>query len=111
MILSYKDLELALKKGQIKFNPDISEDQIGISSIDLRLGYVFTRLKEKIPAVVPDIEALAIVALVSMIASSLLKHEESSSSTYGSAYTKRLHGNDPYSSCRKILASEITADY
>jgi len=46
LILSFKDLKLALKKGQIKFNPDISEDQIGISSIDLRLGYAFTRLKE-----------------------------------------------------------------
>ena len=46
MILSYKDLKLALSKGQIKFNPEISEDQVGISSIDLRLGYVFTRLKE-----------------------------------------------------------------
>jgi dCTP deaminase len=46
LILSYEDLKLALKKGQIKFSPNISEDQIGISSIDLRLGYVFTRLKE-----------------------------------------------------------------
>ena len=46
MILSYKDLKLALSKGQIEFNPEISEDQVGISSIDLRLGYVFTRLKE-----------------------------------------------------------------
>jgi len=46
LILSYKDLKLALNKRQIEFSPDISEDQIGISSVDLRLGYVFTRLKE-----------------------------------------------------------------
>ena len=46
LILSYQDLKLALNKGQIKFSPDISEDQVGISSIDLRLGYEFTRLKE-----------------------------------------------------------------
>ncbi len=47
MILSYTDLKKAWKTGKIRFRPDISEEQIGLSSIDLRLGHIFTRLKEK----------------------------------------------------------------
>ncbi len=47
MILSYTDLKDAWKTGKIRFRPDISKEQIGLSSIDLRLGYVFTRLKQK----------------------------------------------------------------
>ncbi len=45
MILSRPDLRTAWKTGKIRFRPDISEEQIGLSSIDLRLGYDFTRLK------------------------------------------------------------------
>ncbi len=45
MILSHKDLKRAWKNRQIRFSPDISESQIAESSIDLRLGYYFTRLK------------------------------------------------------------------
>ncbi len=44
MILSRPDLKEAWKSKKIRFRPDISEEQIGLSSIDLRLGYVFTRL-------------------------------------------------------------------
>lgn len=51
MILAYNDLVRGWKRGRIRFNPDITLDQIGLSSIDLRLGWVFTRLKEK-PGVV-----------------------------------------------------------
>ncbi len=46
MILGYRDLLNAWKKGQIKFDPDIEEGQIGLSSIDLRLGYVFTKHRD-----------------------------------------------------------------
>ena len=45
MILSYRDLVAIWKKKQLRFDPDISESQIGLSSIDLRLGHVFARLK------------------------------------------------------------------
>ena len=45
MILSYRDLVATWKKKQLRFDPDISESQIGLSSIDLRLGHVFARLK------------------------------------------------------------------
>ena len=48
MILSYRDLVAAWKKKQIRFTPDIvPERQIGLSSIDLRLGTVFARLKPR----------------------------------------------------------------
>jgi len=51
VILAYKDLLQGWKKGRLRFSPDIHSDQIGLSSIDLRLGWVFTRLLPK-PGVV-----------------------------------------------------------
>jgi dCTP deaminase len=48
LILSYKDLTAAWKKKRVRFVPDIvPERQIGLSSIDLRLGTVFARLKPR----------------------------------------------------------------
>jgi dCTP deaminase len=51
VILTQRDLLLAWKRGGISFTPDIGPEQIGLSSIDLRLGWVFSRLKEN-PGVV-----------------------------------------------------------
>ncbi len=45
MMLARQDLLRAWKKGEIRFEPDISSDQISLSSIDLRLGRIFTKLK------------------------------------------------------------------
>jgi len=48
LILSYKDLIAAWNKKRIRFTPDIiPERQIGLSSIDLRLGTVFAKLKPR----------------------------------------------------------------
>jgi dCTP deaminase len=46
MILAYDDLVAAWKAGEIGFTPNIAQQQIGESSIDLRLGTMFTWLKE-----------------------------------------------------------------
>lgn len=51
MILAYNDLLKGWKGGRLRFDPNISLSQIGLSSIDLRLGWVFTRLLKK-PGVV-----------------------------------------------------------
>jgi len=56
LILSHDDLKRAWKKRQIRFNPDISESQIAESSIDLRLGYHFTKLKAQAKPVRPAAE-------------------------------------------------------
>ena len=56
MILSRPDLIRAWKTKQIRFLPDISEEQIGLSSIDLRLGYVSTRLKKSKRTIRPAAE-------------------------------------------------------
>jgi dCTP deaminase len=45
MILSRRELLAAWRKRKIRFSPDITQAQIGLSSIDLRLGYIFSRLK------------------------------------------------------------------
>ncbi len=57
MILSHDDLKRAWKQRQIRFSPDISESQIAESSIDLRLGYHFTKLKAQATPVRPTAEA------------------------------------------------------
>lgn len=46
MILGYQDLLKAWKAGWIQFDPDIEQEQIGLSSIDLRIGHVFTTHKD-----------------------------------------------------------------
>lgn len=46
MILSQPDLRKAVDDGEIAFDPPLEEKQWGEASIDLRLGFKFTRLKE-----------------------------------------------------------------
>jgi len=45
MMLARQDLLRAWKRGELRFVPDISVDQINLSSVDLRLGYIFTKQK------------------------------------------------------------------
>lgn len=45
MILSQPDLRKAVQSGEIVFDPPLEENQWGQASIDLRLGFHFTRLK------------------------------------------------------------------
>lgn len=46
MVLTFRELKKEWSRGKIKFDPDIDPKQIGLSSIDLRLGCVFTKLKD-----------------------------------------------------------------
>ncbi len=46
MILSQPDLRQAVKCKKIVFDPPLEENQWGEASVDLRLGFSFTRLKE-----------------------------------------------------------------
>ncbi|MGH7789770.1 MAG: dCTP deaminase [Candidatus Binatia bacterium] len=50
-VLGYSDLHRAWKSGELRFEPDIEARQIGLSSIDLRLGSSCTRLKD-LPGIV-----------------------------------------------------------
>lgn len=45
MILSQPDLRRAVQDGNIAFDPQLEEKQWGEASIDLRLGFQFTKLK------------------------------------------------------------------
>lgn len=47
MILGRQDLLTLWKRKKIRFQPDISPDQISLSSIDLRLGFRFTTQKSQ----------------------------------------------------------------
>jgi dCTP deaminase len=46
MILSQPDIRRAVAEGKIAFDPPLDEDQWGEASVDLRLGFRFTKLKE-----------------------------------------------------------------
>jgi dCTP deaminase len=46
MILSQVDIRRAVEAGEIGFSPTIEEKQWGEASIDLRLGFQFTQLKD-----------------------------------------------------------------
>ncbi len=47
MILGHRELLNAWKRKRIRFSPDIDPKQIGIASIDLRLGYDFYKLQDR----------------------------------------------------------------
>ncbi|MGO9134025.1 MAG: dCTP deaminase [Methylovirgula sp.] len=52
MILTRNEIKEAVEKGEIRFSPTLEEKQWGAASVDLRLGYKFTKLKKsdhKIP--------------------------------------------------------------
>lgn len=57
MILSEPDLRKEVDKGNIGFDPSLEENQWGQASVDLRLGFRFTRLK-KLPIKIQIAEGL-----------------------------------------------------
>ena len=46
MILSHAEIRKAVEDGKIQFDPPLEDRQWGEASVDLRLGYQFTRLKD-----------------------------------------------------------------
>jgi|SRR5215472_12279219 len=52
MMLARQDLLRAWEKGELRFDPDITLDQINLSSIDLRLGCIFTKQKAQSAVVI-----------------------------------------------------------
>jgi len=46
MLLAQPELRAAVAKGRIKFDPPLEEKQWGPASVDLRLGFSFTKLKK-----------------------------------------------------------------
>ncbi len=45
MVLSQTDIKKSIETGEIAFSPDLEPDQFGEASIDLRLGFSFTKLR------------------------------------------------------------------
>jgi dCTP deaminase len=46
LILSRPDLQRATERGEVVFDPPLEQNQWGQASVDLRLGFSFTRLQE-----------------------------------------------------------------
>jgi len=51
MILSHDDLIKAIKEGEIVFNPPVEARQVGEASVDLRLGFQFTKYREDLGSI------------------------------------------------------------
>lgn len=52
MILTRKEIKAAVESGEIRFDPPLEDKQWGAASVDLRLGYKFTKIQpsdHKIP--------------------------------------------------------------
>ena len=47
MVLSQPDLRAAVERGDIAFDPPLEADQWGEASVDLRLGFRFTKFVRK----------------------------------------------------------------
>lgn len=62
MILSQPDLRSAVERREIVFDPPLEESQWGEASVDLRLGFSFTRLKAPTGMKVSVADGLAGVA-------------------------------------------------
>src|SRR3989442_10897638 len=46
MVLAQPEIKAAVEKGRIKFDPPLEEKQWGPASVDLRLGFSFTKLRK-----------------------------------------------------------------
>jgi deoxycytidine triphosphate deaminase len=44
MLLSRREIQSAVERGEIVFDPPLEDDQWGEASVDLRLGFSFTKL-------------------------------------------------------------------
>jgi deoxycytidine triphosphate deaminase len=46
MILSRPEIKAAVERGEIRFDPPVEKTQFGDASVDLRLGFKFTKFKQ-----------------------------------------------------------------
>ncbi len=56
MILSHNDIRTAIKENRIVFDPPLEDKQFGEASVDLRLGFSFTLLREDLHGVKVSID-------------------------------------------------------
>jgi dCTP deaminase len=66
MILSQVDIRAAVERGEIGFRPGLEERQWGQASIDLRLGFQFTRLRKVRGVTISLAEGLESVGLLKL---------------------------------------------
>lgn len=52
-ILSRREIESAIERDEIRFEPPPAANQFAEASVNLRLGYTFTKLKDDLPLKVP----------------------------------------------------------
>lgn len=62
MILSQSDIRAEVKAGRIVFDPPLEENQWGEASVDLRLGFQFTKIESAIGATFSVAKGLGTIA-------------------------------------------------
>jgi dCTP deaminase len=76
MILSQPDLREAVAKGEIRFDPPLEENQWHEASVDLRLGFKFTKLAAKRGIKVSLAFGLSAIADAGLWKEKILKRED-----------------------------------
>lgn len=76
MILSQVDLRAAVKSGKIGFDPPLEENQWGEASIDLRLGFSFTKLMPQEGMTISVAHGLAALAKSQFFLTKELRRED-----------------------------------
>lgn len=88
MILSLRELRAAVAKGEIQFTPQIEDNQWGEASIDLRLGFQFTKFKGDIKGLTVSVaEGLKAIGAVDLWVTRELKRDDG----FGHPETVVLH--------------------
>jgi dCTP deaminase len=76
MILSQPEIRAAVEKKEIVFDPPLEERQWGEASIDLRLGFKFTKLNPATGAVFSVAEGLGTIAKSGLWSQATLKEKD-----------------------------------
>lgn len=76
MILSQPDLRAAVSDGKIVFDPPLEERQWGEASVDLRLGFSFTKFKDISGVTISVADGLKTIGELGLYANRILKERD-----------------------------------
>jgi dCTP deaminase len=76
MILSKNDIRQAVERGEIGFTPGLEDTQWGEASIDLRLGFQFTKFKDAAGLTVSVAEGLKTIGKLGLWATKTLQEND-----------------------------------
>ena len=76
MILSKNDIRHAVEHGEVGFTPELEDTQWGEASIDLRLGFQFTKFKDASGLTVSVADGLKTIGKLGLWATKTLQEND-----------------------------------